>query len=306
MGRTSRIARTAAGCCASAALLVGAGVAAAEQPPAAPLQPLPPAPELLERVMRGFLESVPDHETLDDILKRATVRNRAAVEEAQRRQFIRQQAQQFEQMLQPLLAAELAFVRRACGSLAPDDRRAVLAAARQAVQGISEKIARQQLEGLGDAAGGVEVRQSLHDLVAAAVAARAAPEEFAAYQRESRLRLERRAEAARVRIVSKLDEQLGLSAAQRRDVLDDLRAHWSGAWIRELEDHDGVMINGRPPAPDFADASIAPHLDATQLRCWREWSQAAGWDAIPRGGVDWSDLNALQQGQLKIDSWWRP
>jgi hypothetical protein len=301
---------------AAAALVSAVGRAEDVAEPAAPvpvppakLAPLPPAPVLLEQVMRGFLEAAPGRETLDEVMRRAAARNRAAAAEAeaaQRKQFIRQQAQQFEQMLQPLLNTELAFVRRACGSLPPEARQAVLAASRQGLREVAERIAREQFEGGADDRDVVEVREAIHARVAAAVEKRAAPEEFAAYEREWRQRHDRRAEAARVRIVAKLDEQLGLTAEQRRAMLEDLRAKWRPAWLCELDDHDGVIINDHPPAPDFADACIAPHLDAVQLRRWREWSEAAGAQMLSRGGIDWSDLNALQQGQVKQDAWWRP
>jgi len=276
---------------------------AADAPPREKLEPLPPAPLLLEKVMRGFLEAAPGRETLDDVMRRAAARNRAAAEEVQRRQFIRQQAQQFEQLFQPLLRVELSFVHRACGSLSPADRKEVLAASREAVRAIAERVARQQLEGQA-AAGPIDIRAALHEKVSAALEPRADREEFAAYARESRLRRERRAEVARIRIVAKLDEQLGLTAPQRAAVLDDLRSHWEAAWVRELEDHDGVMINDQPPAPDFAATRIVPHLDPIQLARWREWTASAGWEAIPRGGIDWAELNALQQGQQKLDPWW--
>lgn len=272
------------------------------------LEPLPPAPLLLEKALRGLIEAAPGLETLDAFMLRAADRNRAAAaaaEQAQRRQFVRQQTQQFEQFLQPLLRVELALVRHACGSLSAEARQEVLAAARQAVRELAERVARRQIEGVGDL-GTVDVRLELHEQVAAALEPRATREEFTAYERESRSRQERRAEAARLRIVAKLDQQLGLTATQRREVLEDLRTHWQADWIRELENHDGVMINDQPPAPDFAAARIVPHLDPIQRTQWTAWSKAAGWDAVPRGGVDWSDLNTLQQNPQKIDAWWRP
>lgn len=282
---------------------------AAAAPPQRKLAPLPPAPLLLEQALRGLLEATPGRETLDDVMRRAAARNRAAAaaaEAAQRRQFIRQQAQQFEQLFQPLLRVELALVQRCCTSLPPDARAKVLAASRQAVRELAERVARHQFEGEG-ASGPVDVRRALHGKMAALLEPLAARDEFAAYERESRLRQERRAAAARIKIVAKLDEQLGLTAAQRRDMLDDLANHWQAEWIRELEDHDGLLINDHPPAPDFAAARIVPHLDPVQRAQWDAWSEVAGWEAIPRGGVDWSDLNALQQGQQKqLDAWWKP
>lgn len=288
--------------------LVPAAPAGDAEPGDRKLDQLPPAPQLLEKVMQGLLEGMPGKETLDDVMRRAAVRKRAVVqaaEAAQRQQFIRQQTQQFEQMLQPLLYAELALVRRTCENLPPAVRSDVLTTSRQAVKDVAEQVARRQFEG-GDEQGFIEVRDAIHDRVVAAVRPHAAADEFGAYERESQRRQERRAEAARYRIVSKLDEHLGLTAAQRSAVLEDLRSRWKAGWVRELEDHDGVLINDHPPAPDFADASIAPHLDPVQLRQWRQWSAAAGWDAIPRNSIDWSELNAIQQGQVKLDSWWRP
>ena len=272
------------------------------------LEPLPPVPQLLEKVMQGLLEGMPGKETLDDVMRRAAGRNRAAAaaaEAAQRKQFIRQQTQQFEQMLQPLLHVELALARRSCGGLTPEARREVFAAARDAVHDVAEQVARRQFEGGGEA-DHVDIRRAIHERIAAAIGPRAAADELAAYERESRERQERRAEAARIRIVAKVDAQLGLTAAQRAAMLEDLRAAWQAAWVRELEDHDGVMINDLPPAPDFADAAIAPHLDPVQGRQWRKWAEAAGWSAIPRGGIDWAELNALQQSQSKPDAWWHP
>ena len=306
MRSTPRCAAGLGWCVAAAAL--AAGPAGDAEPESPKLDQLPPAPQLLEKVMQGLLEGVPGKETLDDVMRRAADRRRAAAvkaEAAQRRQFLRQQTQQFEQMLQPLLHVELAFVRRACGNLPPEARREVFTAAREAVHDVAEQVARRQFEGAGDA-DPVDVRRAIHERIAAAVGPRAAGDEFAAYEAEARQRQERRAEAARIRIVAKLDAQLGLTEAQRRAVLEDLRATWQAAWIRELEDHDGMLINDFPPAPDFADACIAPHLDAVQRRQWRQWTEAAGWNAVPRGGIDWAELNALQQFQLKPDAWWRP
>ncbi|MFM7108038.1 MAG: hypothetical protein ACKOZU_05485 [Planctomycetaceae bacterium] len=261
------------------------------------LDPLPPAQQLLERA----------RETLDDVMRRAAQRNRAAeaaAEAAQRAQFIRQQAQQFENMLQPLLTAELALVRRACGSLPPEARKEVLAASRQGVRDVAQRVARLQLDGAG-VAEPIDVRRVIHERVVAAVEPRADAAEFVAYESESRQRRERREEAARIQIVLKLDERLGLTASQRQDVLADLRTRWQPPWIRELEDH-GVMSNDMPLAPDFAEACIAPHLDAAQLRSWRHWCESASAKGVPMNGIDWSEFNTLQQHPQKLDAWWRP
>ena len=311
---TGRLAWSAASAIAACTLARAEEVADGHAPDAPPgnqegrekLDPLPPAQQLLERAMRGFLEGGPARETLDDVMRRAANRNRAAAaaaEAAQRAQFIRQQAQQFENMLQPLLTAELAFVRRNCGGLSLDARKEVLAASRQAVHDVAVQVAKLQFEGDGGAP--VDIRGVIHEKVAAAVEPRAVAAEFAAYEKEAGQRRERREETARIRIVIKLDERLGLTADQRQAVLADLRSRWQPPWIRELADH-GVMSNDQPLAPDFAEACIVPHLDPAQLRSWRQWCETAGARRLSVNGIDWSEFNALQQHPQKLDPWWRP
>lgn len=318
MGQRSRFIAVLV-CCAAALPMGGERVLAADvevqvqagsppqaEPPAK-LDPLPPAPMLLDKVIRGFLEAAPGKETLDDVMRRAAGRDARAARVEQQRHMIRQQAQQFETMLQPLMFVELAFVKRTCGSLPPAARQEVLAAARQEVRRSAERLARLQFEGDATAAQGLDIRRALHEKVLAAVEPRADKEELAAYERESRLRQERRADAARIRLVARLDQQLGLSAAQRRAVLDDLRTGWQEAWIRVLEDHDGLLIGGLPPAPDFAESSIIPHLDPEQAGKWRQWSGVASWKSVPPQHVDWSELNVQRpNGEQKLDAWWQP
>lgn len=300
---------------ATAVLLAAVAAAAEADRPAAPtgdaqrrkVEPLPAAPLLLDKVIRGFLEAAPGRETLDDAMRRAAERHAGAVAAEQRRQLVRQQTQQFETMLQPLLHVELAYVKRSCASLPPAARADVLAAARQAVRHAAERLARLQIEPEGADVENFDVRRAIREKVLTALGPRAAAEELAAYERESRFREERRAEAARIRIVSRLDEQLGLTAAQRQALLDDLRAGWEAAWIRALDDHDGLIINGQPPAPDFAEPRIVPHLDPDQARMWRQWREVANWKSVPPRQVDWSQLTIQgPHGPQKPDSWWQP
>ena len=159
-------------------------------------EPLPAGPLLLEQALRGLLEAAPGRETLDDVMRRAAARNRAAAdaaEAAQRRQFIRQQAQHFEKMIQPLLNAELEYVRRFCGSLSREARTEVLMAGQEGVRSLAERLARLQFEGAEAGSGPLDLRLVIHEKVAGVLEPRAADEEFAAYARESRLRQERRA-----------------------------------------------------------------------------------------------------------------
>ncbi len=121
----------------------------------------------------------------------------------------------------------------------------------------------------------------------------------AAYDRENTSRVERRAEAARVRIVAKLDEQLDLAAAQREAILKDLRSNWEPDWVRELDDRGGLIVNNHRPAPDFAEACILPHLDAAQRQAWRVWCRAAGSRMVGRR-IRWQ----FDGSGLPPDRWW--
>lgn len=217
----------------------------------------------------------------------------------QRQQQIAQQAQQMAQFFQPTLQAELEMVRRSCGSLAADGRRRIVAAGNAAVQATALQFAARQFGERGQAR--FDGRGSIHDAVAAAVKPLAKADEFAAYEREHAARIARRGRTARIVIVAKLDQNLDLSTAQRAAIEADLEKRWETEWIRELDDTGGMRVNNYPPAPDFADACIAPHLDERQLAEWKQWCRQAGWSRMGHH-QGWNfDGQALQP-----DPWWAP
>lgn len=215
-----------------------------------------------------------------------------------RERQIAQQANQMENFFRPQLQAELELVRRTCGSLAPDARKAIVAAGNKSVKEAAKQFAAWQV---GNRHGQrFDVRQTIHEAVAAAVKPHAKPDEFAAYERELTARLARREQAARKLIVARLDMQLDLSVAQRKAISTDLEKQWQATWIRELDDN-GVQVNNYPLAPDFADACIAPHLDERQLAQWKEWTQQAAWSRHGQTN-NWN----FDGQSLKPDPWWQP
>ena len=219
----------------------------------------------------------------------------------QQRKQIREQAKNMEQALQPALRTELEMVRRSCGSLSPEARREVLAAGRAAVASTALTFATRQMKGgLRRQPMAMDVRREIQEPLAKAVERHAPVSEFAAYQREQQLRWERRQRAARVAIVTKLDRQLDLAEAQRRAIEVDLEQHWEASWMRALDDHRVIMNNERP-APDYADACIAPHLDHRQQAEWRRWRKVAGF-AVTGGHGSW---NFDGQGLHQEDNWWK-
>jgi len=242
--------------------------------------------------LRGLVEPPQDD---GELARRRAAALAEAKAEADKK---RQQARQMEQLLQPLVRTELETVRLACGALSRESRRGILTAAERAVTSVAEEwVARQGR----DAARPLDVRARLHELIAAAVEQHVDAASWAAYRREQEAHGSRRAEAARIRIVSKIDDQLELTAAQRAALLADLAARWQPSWIRELDDSPGgAMINGYRPAPDYAAECIEPHLDPRQREEWRAWTRAAGSRQVQLG----NRIRFEGQGLQQADDWW--
>jgi hypothetical protein len=182
-----------------------------------------------------------------------------------------QLAKQMEQMLQPALHAELEFIRSVCGDLEPEAKREIAAAAANAVREAAAEFAARQRTGRPSCDLGRIFAERLEPVVEQ----RAPPAAVAVWRRERDARRERRAEAVRLLILVKLDETLELTAAQREAILAALRDRWDDAWLCELQDPGGFVVNGHRPAPNYAAAAITPLLDDRQQRVWGAW--AAGW-----------------------------
>lgn len=256
--------------------------------------------QAVERTAReGAVDADPQAEAAQ---KQEAAKQKAAAAEAaknQRQQQIDQQAKQMEQFFQPPLQAELELVRRTCGSLPPEARKAIVAAGGEAVKATAKQFAAWQFGERGKKK--FDGRQTIHEAVAAAVKPHASPEEFTAYEREHAARMTRREQTARFLIVAKLDRELELSAAQRDAIAADLEKRWEAGWIRELDDNGGMQINNYPPAPDFADKCIAPHLDERQRAEWKAWTQQAGWSRMGQH-MGWN----FDGQSLQPDPWWKP
>lgn len=216
----------------------------------------------------------------------------------QQRKQIRAQARHLEQLFQPVLRTELEMIRQACPGLPPEVRRDVFAAGRAAVTKTALEYATRQMLG-GRPERPFDAHRTIQESLATAIEPHVAAGVFSAYQREQARRLSRRAEAARVAIVAKLDRRLELSSDQRSAIEQDLADHWSDEWLRELDDN-GMIINNERPAPDYANACIEHHLSDGQRREWDRWRKAAG-VAVVGMHVGW---NFDGQGLHQEDPWW--
>jgi len=226
--------------------------------------------------------------------------NPARAAELQRQAQIKQQAKQFEQLMQPVLRAELELIRAACGELPPEARRAILAKGRDAVTKAALAFATRQMNG-EQGRQGFDPRAQIREELASVVRKQASPKAFAAYDRERQRRGQRRAEAARVRTISRLDSQLELTAEQRAAIERDLEGRWQAGWNAVLDDQ-GMVVNGRPLAPDFCDAAVGPHLGDAQRRQWDEWRKASGTEVVGWGWAGGMGFDG--QGLQHADDWW--
>ncbi len=209
-----------------------------------------------------------------------------------------QQAKQMEQMLQPVLHAELEFIRTACGDLEPEAKQAIKAAAADAVREAARQFAAQQHR---PGRRSLDLSRIFAETMDPVVAQQVSSDAAAVWRRERAAQRERRAETARLLIVAKLDETLELTAGQREAILAALREQWDDAWLCELQDPGGFVVNAHRPAPDYAAAAISPHLDDRQRQAWDVWVKTAGWR---QAGVHLGWRFPDGPGLRGADPWW--
>jgi hypothetical protein len=269
-------------------LAIGSAAIADDQPKPGPAAP---QPVVIEGVLKQAVEG--------GVRALLGVQAEAAAA-AQMKQQRLQQARQMEQMLQPVMHGQLEFIRATCGDLSPEARRAIRNAAAEAVREVADQFAAQQ-QRPGRRA--IDLAKVFSEKLDPVVERSVSPDMAASWRTERDAGRQRRAETARVLIVAKLDEGLDLTAAQRDTILADLESRWDAAWLCELLDPGGFVVDGRRPAPDFAAECIVPHLDERQRKAWESWVQAAGWR---RAGVHLGWRFPDGPGLAGADPWWTP
>ena len=220
---------------------------------------------------------------------------------AQMKQQRLQQARQMEQMLQPAMHGQLEFIRATCGELSPQAKQAIRNAAAEALREAAAQFAAQQQRPGGRRS--IDLDKVFSEKLDPVMERSLSPDVAAAWRAERDARRQRRAETARTMMVAKLDDGLDLTAAQRTAILSDLESRWDAAWMCELLDPGGFVVNGRRPAPDFAAECIVPHLDERQRKEWESWVQAAGWRGA---GVHLGWRFPDGPGLRGADPWWNP
>jgi hypothetical protein len=168
--------------------------------------------------------------------------------------------------LRPVVRAELHLVGAVCG-LSEEQHKEVARGGEQVLKNIVAKCTDRQLammHGRGSAAH-FDPRKLLQEGLANALKAHLSPEQLARYQAELEDRAENRKRVTVRNLVSKMEEELILSAAQRDKLYASLYSHWNDAWCQSLE----LLPVGRPYFPNIPDQYVAPILSEAQKNVWR-------------------------------------
>ena len=84
----------------------------------------------------------------------------------------------------------------------------------------------------------------------------------------------------------------------------DLQKQWQPGWSNVI---NGQVINNQIVAPDWADKSIAPHLDDRQRAEWKSWCEQAGGTRFGMHNAPvWPGQHGVDISGFKADPWWTP
>jgi hypothetical protein len=175
---------------------------------------------------------------------------------------------QFLPQFQPLLKAELAFIRRAC-RLNKEQHEQITKSANQRLRlavkeyAIAQNNMRQggriRTRSLPDP------RKLVQQQLAKLVKQKLGAEQAEGYQQECDKRTAHRKRATVLNLVAKLDEELVLTAEQRDKLVESLSANYQDAWAQWLE----MLMHNNQHLPSIPDQHITPVLNETQKTVWR-------------------------------------
>ena len=183
----------------------------------------------------------------------------AAVKEQQEQ--LDAQAQQYVQMMQPLLWRELDFVRQNC-DLAPEQRPKIKAAAETGLKQAARDMIQPRRGGAQtpEAAGktiGAEITKALKESLSG--------EQLARYEAENTKRRAAEKQAAIYSAVATIDGALFLTKEQREKIVTELDSHWRQEWDQWLQ----MWQYAGQYYPQVPDTYVVPHLNEEQKTVWR-------------------------------------
>lgn len=182
-------------------------------------------------------------------------------------------AQQVTQQLRPFLRVEYHFIRKVCEP-SPEQRGQIARAGERALR----ETAAQYPNGNLNAAQVIVMGRNgmatqsfndpikpIRDGLAKAVEQFLTPEQAARYKDEVKRKNEHWKQVAVRTIVTRLDQDLLLTADQRAAIGDSLRDHWNETWASSVT----ALVNIEHYFPPIPDEHIMPSLDAAQKDIWQ-------------------------------------
>ncbi len=197
------------------------------------------------------------------------------------------QAQQYVQLMQPLMWRELEFVRLTC-DLTPEQRPKLKAAGEAGVKQAARDMVmpRQAARGRTPAGAGQVIREEIAKVLKESLTA----EQMAQYQAEHTKRRAAEKRAAIASAVATIDTALYLNEEQRAKIVQELAANWKDEWDSWVQ----LWQYGGQYYPQVPDTFVVPHLSDEQKTVWR------GLRKIGIGGV-WG---GQMQRDAADDEWW--
>jgi hypothetical protein len=196
------------------------------------------------------------------------------------------EAQQYVQMIQPLMWRELEFIRLTC-DLTPEQRPKIKAAGDKSVKLAARAFIKQQrMPQVGLSQNPAEV---VRKDIAKVLQETLTKEQYAAYSAEAAKRTASRKKAAIANVVAQLDGALYLTQRQREQISQSLEANWQEDWEQWLS----LWQYGGRYFPQIPDKYLTPHLSAEQTQVWQGFQKVGlGW---------WGGYTDRQPAD---DEWW--
>jgi hypothetical protein len=211
---------------------------------------------------------------------------RAVAAAKAREQQLDAQAQQYVQLMQPLMWRELEFVRQTC-DLAPAQRPKIKAAAEAGVKQAARDMVMPRQAGRGRTPAGAG--QVIREEVAKVLKEMLTAEQSAQYNAEHGKRREAEKRAAIASAVATMDTALYLNKEQRDKIVGQLAANWRDEWDGWLQ----LWQYGGQYYPQVPDNFVVPHLSDEQKTVWRGLQK-----------VNVSSWGGHMQREATDDEWW--
>ncbi|HEV3122099.1 MAG TPA: hypothetical protein VGY53_09360 [Isosphaeraceae bacterium] len=189
-------------------------------------------------------------------------------------------ALELAELARPHLRVEYEFVRIVCHP-GKDERKAIASAGERALRSAAAKAAHEARRGERALS---SPRKTIQEGLVAAVKAHLSPAQAAAYANELEERNASRKRAALLSLLSRLQNDLRLSADQRDKIRDSLAARWDESWENIMQ----MYLSGQFSYPPALDQSVNAVLSKEQQKIWR---------SLPKGELSiWNNPNESTEG----------